>query len=547
MRILTLRGFDLASLAGSFEVDLTSEPLVDSGLFLIAGDTGSGKSTLLDALCLALYGTYPRVSISRREDVPDSSGQTISITDPGNILRRGSGRGFAEVDFVANDGVSYKARWEIARARDRAIGRLQKVQRTLTRIEDGSVVENTVRGVEAKIESLTNLTFQQFRRTVLLAQGDFDAFLIADNAERAELLEKITGTEIYAEISQRIFAGTAEQKIEYDRIVAKRESLALLNQEQRTLLEAQKDELQTQISGFEITAKTIDDELRFRTIVRARRTELESAAEASKRAKSVVEAAQPERDKLSKLDQVEVLRIVRQSAVRLKDEKTNVDSALQASVDAYSKAEEAEKGATRDLELAKQAESEAESSYANHVPLWSEAESLDSEIRGAAQELERNQLELGQREADLKEAQRLLDDCDASLTTAEQGLAAVKRSLAENARSAILADRLPEILLTFEAREGLTADLAEIERQLVVSNEVRTGAVEAETSASASVEGTETDLGGMEVSIHNLEIAIEASGEANLRSRECMIRAVQESLKQAVEFDRSARLAQDEE
>jgi len=161
--------------------------------------------------------------------------------------------------------------------------------------------------------------------------------------------------------------------------------------------------------------------------------------------------------------------------------------------------------------------------------------------------LERNQLELGQREADLKEAQRLLDDCDASLTTAEQGLGAVKRSLAENARSAILADRLPEILLTFEAREGLTADLAELERQLVVSNEVRTGAVEAETSASASVEGTETDLGGMEVSIHNLEIAIEASGEANLRSRERTIRAVQEQLKQAVEFNRSALLAQEEE
>jgi exonuclease SbcC len=208
MQVLTIRGCNLASLAGEFEIDLTAEPLAGAGLFAITGDTGSGKSTLLDALCLALYGTFPRLRDAGREDVPDSSGQTVSVSDPANILRRGTGRGWAEVDFVANDAVSYRARWEVYRARDRFNGNLQKAQRTLVRIDDGSVVANSVRTVDAEIPRLTGLTFDQFRRTVLLAQGDFDAFLMADNAERGDLLEKITGTEIYAEISRRVYSGS---------------------------------------------------------------------------------------------------------------------------------------------------------------------------------------------------------------------------------------------------------------------------------------------------------------------------------------------------
>ena len=100
MRILAIRGENLASLAEPFEIDLTAEPLAGSGLFAITGDTGAGKSTVLDALCLALYGDYPRASLNRREKVGDPSGQLLAVSDPRYILRRGAGHALAEVDQI---------------------------------------------------------------------------------------------------------------------------------------------------------------------------------------------------------------------------------------------------------------------------------------------------------------------------------------------------------------------------------------------------------------------------------------------------------------
>ena len=89
MRILAIRGQNLASLSEAFEIDLTADPLSGTGLFAITGDTGAGKSTILDAMCLALYGNYPRASIEKREKVADPSGELIEVSDSRNILTRG--------------------------------------------------------------------------------------------------------------------------------------------------------------------------------------------------------------------------------------------------------------------------------------------------------------------------------------------------------------------------------------------------------------------------------------------------------------------------
>ena len=239
MKILALRGENLASLAGKFELRFNQDPLASSGLFAITGETGAGKSTLLDALSLALYGEYPRLDFSSNEKTPDVGGEAINANDPRNILRKSAGFGSAEVDFEGRDGITYKARWELRRAKEKSTGKLQAEKRSLTNLATEQTIADKKTDVLAQVEHLTGLTFDQFRRTSLLAQGQFDAFLTARENDRAELLERITGSEIYTRISTKVFEGTRLKKQTLDTLEAQRPQLACLSDDERQAIEAQ--------------------------------------------------------------------------------------------------------------------------------------------------------------------------------------------------------------------------------------------------------------------------------------------------------------------
>ena len=243
MRILAIRGANLASLAEGFAIDFDSEPLRSAGLFAITGETGAGKSTILDAICLALYDKFPRVvAAGASEGAPDPSGETLGAGDPRTILRRGAGRGFAEVDFIGKDGLRYRARCDLQRARGRASGALQKRVRSLWRIDEAgeivAPVESGIEPVNARVVELTDLTFDQFRRTALLAQGEFDAFLRADAKERAELLEKITGAEIYGVLSQRAFERAREAQQATTLVERRRAEIGVMSEDERAAIDA---------------------------------------------------------------------------------------------------------------------------------------------------------------------------------------------------------------------------------------------------------------------------------------------------------------------
>ncbi len=237
MRILAVRGENLASLAQPFEIDLTVEPLAGAGLFAITGDTGAGKSTLLDAVCLALYGQFPRAKAGPgRERILDVSGVTIAADDARTILRRNEVRAFAEVDFVGIDGVTYRAHWSVYRARNRPDGRLQDARRQIDRLGADGRPEATLADrseTTAKVTELTDLTYVQFCRSVLLAQGEFDTLLLASDNERADLLEKITGTEIYARLSASVFEQDRAVREAVERLRLRRAEIGLLAAEAR--------------------------------------------------------------------------------------------------------------------------------------------------------------------------------------------------------------------------------------------------------------------------------------------------------------------------
>ncbi|MFG6082851.1 AAA family ATPase [Paracoccus litorisediminis] len=237
MRILTIRGENLASLADEFCVDLTQEPLRSAGLFAITGPTGSGKSTILDAMCLALYGTCPRLTTTGVDDnIIDVSGDRLKSSDPRVILRPGAITSWAEVDFEGADGRSYRARWSARRARGNAEGRLQPVERSLHDLEQDKLIENGTTLVNQSVARLSGLSYDEFRRTVLLPQGDFDAFLQANTGERAAILEKVTGTEIYRRISRAVYARAEEVRGSLGVLQTRMGEHEVLNEDERSAM-----------------------------------------------------------------------------------------------------------------------------------------------------------------------------------------------------------------------------------------------------------------------------------------------------------------------
>lgn len=197
MKLKNLIIHNIASIADA-TVGFDGPELRDESLFLICGETGAGKTTVLDAVCLALYNRTPRLSqASVRDSYVDVNGEQLSLGNPAQYLRKGTWEASVELDFEAG-GKVWKARWSIRRANRKADGKFQPVAWELEDVETGL----TVKGTET--EKVIGLSFDEFRRTTMLAQGEFTAFLKSRDDEKSAILEKITGTGIYKEIGREV-------------------------------------------------------------------------------------------------------------------------------------------------------------------------------------------------------------------------------------------------------------------------------------------------------------------------------------------------------
>lgn len=231
MRILQVRLQNLNSLVGEWEIDFTHVAFTTDGIFAITGPTGAGKSTILDAICLALYGSTPRLG---------------RVTASGNeIMSRQTGECFAEVTFETQTGC-YRCHWSQRRARGRVDGNLQAPRHEIADAVSGTILETMLMAVGRRVEAVTGMDFDRFTRSMLLAQGGFAAFLQAAADARAPILEQITGTEIYSRISIAVHERRTEERGRLDALQAEQAGLQLLGEEDeqrlRTALEQKLDQ-----------------------------------------------------------------------------------------------------------------------------------------------------------------------------------------------------------------------------------------------------------------------------------------------------------------
>lgn len=257
MKILAIRLKNLTSIEGTVEVDFMAEPLHSAGIFAISGPTGAGKSTLLDALCLALYDKAPRFATSvenvNQADVGDNQ---INQSDVRNLLRRGTSDGYAEVDFLGIDGRRYRSRWSVRRTRNKINGSLQPQTLEVKELDTEKEFQGTKKELLIQLVELVGLTYEQFTRTVLLAQNDFATFLKSKGAAKAELLEKLTGTGVYSRISQEVYARNKAAQEEVTLIQNRMNVIELMPEEELLALQKEKElSIEKRAAGIKLLAE----------------------------------------------------------------------------------------------------------------------------------------------------------------------------------------------------------------------------------------------------------------------------------------------------
>ena len=380
MRILALRGKNLASLAGEFEVDFEQEPLKSAGLFAISGATGAGKSTLLDALCMALYENTPRlIKAGGSKTLPDGN-ELISQQDTGNLLRRGTGEGYAEVDFVGCDQVSYRARWSVRRSRNKATGGLQPTAMTLHQLPDLTPIGGKKTEVKAEIEKRIGLKFEQFTRAVLLAQNEFSSFLKAEDNERGELLETLTGSAIYSELSKRAFERAKREQQDLQRILDRLDDQKPLSEEERTQLDSDQQNALAQLQKLEERKLALEQALRWFEQDQKLQHDSQIAQEQVEQTQQAWAQSAARQAQLQQIEEVQVARPLITETDRL---RTSVEQCQQQIINAQAQLQNAQSNSQQqeqEQRAAKQQLQKAEQVQAQAAPQLDAAKALEAAI-----------------------------------------------------------------------------------------------------------------------------------------------------------------------
>lgn len=259
MKFKILKICNIASIEYA-EIDFESPVLDRESLFLIYGETGVGKTTILDSICLALYRTTPRIKQTRGGDYNDdvlkeiknNESQAIKSNDERQYLRRGTTDGYSELTFEGNDGEIYTINYAFHIAKT---GSLQSAKWTLTHGRDEY---SAVGEIEAVVQRTVGLSFEQFCRTTMLAQGEFTKFLKSDDNDKADILEKITGTEIYSLIGKDIFNQQKIKKNELDTIEKSLELIPALSPEDIENLTNERRQLSESTVALEAEKKKLE-------------------------------------------------------------------------------------------------------------------------------------------------------------------------------------------------------------------------------------------------------------------------------------------------
>ena len=448
MKFLQLEILNLASLdkQGGEVINFEEGALGESTIFSIVGPTGSGKSTLLDAICLALYNRaprYPRKKGDKNQNIEifgeadANENNRLAPTDSRNILTRGKKEGYSKLTFLANDGSIYRTEWHVRFQRVRyenAKTSLYKITRNGEQLTEEIADWN-------ELPNIIGLDYDQFLRTVLIAQGSFANFLTAKENERYELLEKLIGCEeTYTNIATEIKKAKDQAVDAYNQMAASVEAVKqnLLNDEELaqlreeiTLLEKAEKELDSKLQAISKDLQWYEENDKQTKQIAIYQADMEQASNAIKKMQAqnlhlqLHDEVQPAVNLLQ-----EVERQI-QSIDEQEEEILKSVAAMKSKVVGITKSEHT-------LSYLKEVVNKAQEQLEKTLPIIAEARALKTKIEAAMPNLteKKEALELAQKEnltaqRDVEENARNIKKWEAETEKANLALKTTKEEIAK--------------------------------------------------------------------------------------------------------------------
>ena len=448
MKFLQLEILNLASLdkQGGEVINFEEGALGESTIFSIVGPTGSGKSTLLDAICLALYNRaprYPRKKGDKNQSIEifgatdASENNRLAPTDSRNILTRGKKEGYSKLTFLANNGSIYRAEWHVRFQRVRyenAKTALYKITRNGEEMTEETADWN-------ELPNIIGLDYDQFLRTVLIAQGSFANFLTAKENERYELLEKLIGCEeTYTNIATEIKKAKDQATDAYNQMAASVEAVKqnLLNDEELAQLkeeiarlEKAEKELDSQLQAISKDLQWFEENDKQINQIATCQTDMEQATNAIKEMQAQILRLQLH-DEVQPA--VNLLQEIERQTQSIHEQEENILKAEANIKSQESAIDESEKT----LASLKEAVGKAQEQLEKALPVIAEARALKTKMEAAMPNLKEKKeaLELAQKEnltaqKDVEENARNIQKWEAETEKANLALKTTKEEIAK--------------------------------------------------------------------------------------------------------------------
>ncbi len=417
MKILELRFKNLNSLYGEWIIDFTRSEYTTNGIFALTGPTGAGKSTILDAICLALYGVTPRLKKVNK-------GQN-------EIMSRQTGECYAEVLFESQAG-RFRCHWEQRTARKKAGAKLQEHEHQIINADTGKPIETKKLEIKNVVKEKTGMDFDRFTRSILLAQGGFDTFLRANIEQKSKILEQITGTEIYSEISCRVHLRQKDEQKKLALLNAETSGIEILDSEQENdlqqLLEKKKrDEI-------DITKKltTINNAILWLSSIKKLKEELSHLAGEEIKLKKERDTFKPEQAKLEQALKAASLDGIYATLTAIREQQRKELHSLATEETALPECEQAAKLQANALKAAEQQLDKDKEKLKLAAPLIQQIRLLDQTIVQQAKTIEEERKICGEETRKIKKEEQNLLKEQKKRTTVQQTLTAIEQYLTKH-------------------------------------------------------------------------------------------------------------------